>query len=338
MEMNMSRLEAATMTDEDLSNAVNALPFMAEKRLVLLANPSRRYVGPRARAKAPTQVEVPASDQAPSEAEHQLEREARPDDQAPGAIRTEAREKFLEFLGRVPSTTRLVITELVELRSKRGSEAAETHWLVKWIRKAGLGLERHALPAPGADMESWIIRNAKAQGSVIGQAAANRLAQMVGTDTRQAAQEITKLLTYVNWTRPVTAADVDALSPLTAEPNVFALVDALVNGKGGEAHSLLHRFLENGDLWRTWGMIIRQFRLLLLAREVIDRGGDKTDAAQALAVHPYVAEKAVEQARRFTLPALEQIYHQLLEVDEAAKTGRMPLELGLDLLVVELAG
>jgi DNA polymerase-3 subunit delta len=160
---------------------------------------------------------------------------------------------------------------------------------------------------------------------------------MVGTDTRQAAQEITKLLTYVNWSRPVTAADVEALSPLTAEPDVFAMVDALAAGKIGRAQRLLHRLLEAQDAFSTWGMIVRQFRLLLLAREVLDDRGGEPEAVKAMGVPLFVARKALGQARGFTMPRLEAIYHKLLEIDEAAKTGRMPLDVGMDILLVELA-
>jgi hypothetical protein len=34
---------------------------------------------------------------------------------------------------------------------------------------------------------------------------------------------------------------------------------------------------------------------------------------------------------------LESIYHQLLEIDEGAKKSQVPLELALDMLVMELA-
>jgi hypothetical protein len=37
------------------------------------------------------------------------------------------------------------------------------------------------------------------------------------------------------------------------------------------------------------------------------------------------------------LPALEAIYHKLLEMDEGAKTSQVPLDLALDMLIVELA-
>jgi DNA polymerase III delta subunit len=83
-------------------------------------------------------------------------------------------------------------------------------------------------------------------------------------------------------------------------------------------------------------MIIRQFRMMLLAREVLDAKGGVPEAMKALRSAEYPAKKAIEAARRFTMPRLEQIYHQLLEIDEAAKTGRMPLDVALDILVVEM--
>lgn len=324
-EMNRARLEAAIMTDEDLNNAVNAMPFMAKQRLVVLANPSRRYVSSRAKARVPAPAGPPSEDEGASM-----------DEPSTAGTRTQARDKFLEFLGHVPPTTRLVITELIELRSNADRDAAEKHWLVKWMRKAGLGLERFALPAP-TEMEGWLVANAKSQGGSLSPAAATRLAELVGTDTRQAAQEVARLLAYANWSRPVEKADVEAIGILTAEPDIFAMVDALAEGNAGKAQRLLHRLLESQEAFSTWGMIIRQFRLMLLAREVIDGGGGEAQVEQSLHVHRYVAGKVTKQARRFTMPALERIYHRLLEIDEAAKTGRMPLELGMDLLVMELA-
>jgi len=298
-EMNTAHLDARTMTDEDLNNAVNALPFLARQRLVLLANPSARYA------------------------------------------EAGSRNRFLELLSSLPPTTTLVMWEYVELKpwwdkAQREREEAK-HWLVKWMKKRGPGLEPYVLPGD-REMPGWIARHAKTQGGEIAGAAAQRLADMVGTDTRQAAQEVTKLLTYVNWSRAVTAADVEALSPLTAAPDVFAMVDALAAGNGRQAQYLLHRLLEIQDAFGSWGMIIRQFRLLLLAREVLDNGGGENEAAKALAVQPFVARKALGQARAFNMARLEQIYHRLLEIDEGAKTGRMPLEVALDMLVVELTG
>ncbi|MCL4529620.1 MAG: DNA polymerase III subunit delta [Chloroflexi bacterium] len=288
-DMNTARLDARTMSEDDLNNAVNAMPFLAKQRLVLLANPSARYNRP------------------------------------------ELRKKFFEFLENAPATTQLVIYEIVEPKE------AEKHWLNKWAEKQDGNVKTQAFMMPRLkEMSGWIVNETKKQNGQIEKAAADRLVEMVGADTRQAAQEILKLLAYVNWARPVKVADVEAVSIVTAEPDIFAMVDALAVGDGQSAQKLLHRLLENEDAFSVWGMVVRQFRLLLLAREVIDRRGGANEVKSALGVHPFVAEKIFGQAKRFSLTSLEKIYHKLLEIDEAAKTSQVTLDLAMETLVVEL--
>jgi DNA polymerase-3 subunit delta len=191
------------------------------------------------------------------------------------------------------------------------------------------------LPRPW-EMTGWIVNETRSQGGEIEPPAAARLAEMVGVNTRQAGQEIAKLLAYVNWERQVQVRDVEAVSIVTAQESIFDFVDALSTGDSKSAQRLLHRLLENEDAFSLWGMVIRQFRLLLLAREVLDSQGDKDEVARELRVHPFVAEKTTGQARAFTLPVLERIYHKLLEIDEGAKTGQFSLEFALDTFILEL--
>ena len=288
-DMNTAHLEARTMGSDELNTAVNAMPFLAPRRLVTLANPSGKYAKPN------------------------------------------QRNEFKEFIQKVPGTARLVIYETMEPRD------VNAHWLVKWAGKESklVKTQPFMLPRPW-EMAGWIVNETKNQGGEIEPSAAAKLAEMVGVNTRQAGQEIAKLLAYVNWERQVRVGDVEAVSIVTAQESVFDFVDALANGNGKSAQHLLHRLLESEDAFSLWGMVIRQFRLLLMAREVLDSHGGKDEVTQALGVHPFVAEKTTGQARAFTLPVLERIYHKLLEIDEGIKTGQFSLELALDMLVVEL--
>ena len=188
------------------------------------------------------------------------------------------------------------------------------------------------------EMPGWISTEAKRQGGGIEPAAASRLAEMTGEDTRQAALEITKLLTYVNYAHVIGVEDVEAVSIVTASVNIFDLVDALGKQDGKNAQLLFHRLMEEKNAFEVFGMVVRQFRLLTLARDVIEAGGTLQDATEALGMHPYVVEKAFTQARNFTMATLKGIYHRLLLMDEASKTGGMPLEVSLDIFIVELAG
>ena len=116
--------------------------------------------------------------------------------------------------------------------------------------------------------------------------------------------------------------DVQALTPRTAEAVIWNFVDALSAGNGQKAQSLLHRFLEDDEQFYVWSMIIRQFRLMLLAREVLDGGGGVPEVMKALRSAEYPAKKALEAARHFNMPRLEQIYHRLLEIDEGRQDRR----------------
>ena len=50
-DMNTARLDARTASQDELNNAINAMPFLAPKRLVTLENPSGRYPKPDQRRK-----------------------------------------------------------------------------------------------------------------------------------------------------------------------------------------------------------------------------------------------------------------------------------------------
>jgi len=287
--MNTASLDARSMNENDLNTAVNAMPFLAKRRLVILANPSSKY------------------------------------------NHASSRKKFLEFIQKAPETTRLVLYESVEPRD------ADKHWIVKWAEKNGNLIQTKAFMLPRLkDMTGWILNETKGQGGQIEPRAAEMLKDMVGVDTRQAGMEIAKLLAYVNWTRTITATDVEAVCIVTSQQSVFDFVDALSNGNGNSAQRLLHRLLETEDPFSVWGMVVRQFRLLIQAREILDGRGNKDDVARALGVHPFVADKTTGQASHYSMEVLENIYRDLLRIDEGVKTGKVTLDLALDTLVMEL--
>jgi DNA polymerase III subunit delta len=238
-------------------------------------------------------------------------------------------KKFLEFLKQVPDTANLVLTEIGQLK--------ESHWLVKWARNAGQGVEAQVFNMPKLrDMPEWISKEAQAQGGKIDRQAAARLAEMTGEDTRQASQEIAKLLTYVDFKHAIELSDVEAVSVVTAQGNVFEMVDALGTGNGKKALAAIDRLLESEEPFQLFGMVVRQFRLLLQAREIMDDRGNAQTVARELGIAPFVAEKIHAQARGFKIDTLESIYRRLLRLDEDVKTGVVSLETALEMFVVEL--
>jgi DNA polymerase-3 subunit delta len=298
--MNTTRLDGRTANLDDLPAVAFAAPFLAERRLVILENPTARLTS------------------------------------------QSAQKKFTDFLDKVPSSTALVLIEHHLLTEERERMKGKVHWLERWAEQAGERAYRHAYPLPkGEKLVRKIQDQAKDAGGQIDSQAAGLLASLVGDDPRLADQEVRKLLAYVNYSRTVQADDVEALTADVWQGDIFVLVDALGNQDGRKASAMLQRLLETQDAPSIFGMVIRQFRLLLLARDALDRGGREQDVIRELTtirdIHPYSAKKVIGPARRFTLPLLEDIYSRLLAMDEAIKTSQVEGELALDTLVAAFA-
>jgi DNA polymerase-3 subunit delta len=136
----------------------------------------------------------------------------------------------------------------------------------------------------------------------------------------------------------VTTEDVMLLTAQEHEGNIFDLVDAIGERNGKAALSQLQILLERSDALEISGMITRQYRLLLQAREILEEGGGENQVRDELNLHPFVAQKLTSQARRFKIGQLEDIYRRLLKIDLDIKTGGMPGDVAYEVLVTELAG
>jgi DNA polymerase-3 subunit delta len=119
---------------------------------------------------------------------------------------------------------------------------------------------------------------------------------------------------------------------------MFEMIDALAEGRGKHAASMAHRLMEQQeDVFGLMGMVIRQFRLLLLTKEFLQGGGYPGQIAEALSVHRFTAEKLAKQSRLFDVEKLEQIHRVLHDYDVQIKTGKIDPDLAMDLLIAGLA-
>jgi DNA polymerase-3 subunit delta len=241
----------------------------------------------------------------------------------------EAGKKALDLLTNelpnLPDWTRLVFVEREKL--------SDSHRIVKLVQTDKRGYEKAFMPP--ADSTDWIMRRAKdAYGAQIEPSAAAALAAVTPGDLRRADNELLKLVAYADG-RTITEADVALLTPYVTAAKVFDMVDALAEGRADRAAALLHRLLEQQqDIFGIFGMIVRQFRLMLLAREALDQGKKAAQMAEILGTKSsYVAEKTTRQARMFTLAQLETVYRRLRDYDEGMKTGRIDPLLAVDLLI-----
>ncbi|HSB65963.1 MAG TPA: DNA polymerase III subunit delta [Anaerolineales bacterium] len=296
-DMNTAHLDGRTATLNQLKDTAAAIPFLASKRLIILTHPTDRLKD------------------------------------------RDSQAEFLNYLNTAKPTTKLVLVEYDFLTSERDRKDNKLNWLEKWAvspqQAKRVYLRHHSQPSGGL-MVKWIQDQVKAQGGQITAQAAVALSNQIGDDTRLASQEIIKLLTYVNFARPIDIDEVEHLTPLTASIGDFELVNAIRDHDQRKAQGLLQRSLQEDDPLRILQSIVYQIRVLLLAREIIDERATINDFPKELKIGYYPARLAMDSAHRFSMKFLETIYHRLLDFDEAIKTGQIEPDLALELLVIEL--
>jgi DNA polymerase III subunit delta len=298
-DLNTTRLDGRTTSYQELEAAVSSLPFMGDRRLVLLSNPLTFLNN------------------------------------------TMTKERFLALIPRISPAVALVLFENRFFTNKKDKKDKKFRWLEDLARDRGGRVYLKEFPLPkGGEMVKRIQELAKEAGGQISPPAAGLLVSLIGENPRLAQQEIQKLLAYVNYQRAIEEEDVHALTTDVGQGDIFAMVDAIGNRNGKLALQMLHRLLAEQDALSIFGMVTRQFRLLLLSREILDQGGQLKDVIRELnppfwekKLHPYVAEKVVKQVRAFSMQDLEYIYHRLLDLDIAIKSGELESVLALDTFI-----
>lgn len=239
-----------------------------------------------------------------------------------------AADAFAQLLDELPETAALVLIEQVQMDRGRGNK--KVSFLHTWAQEHPERTYVRAFMNPkGSAFVDWISERSRGR---IEPDAAQLLAHYVEEDPLLAEQELQKLLNYVDDERPIAVEDVERLTPSHGHLDIFAVVDKLGDTQGTLPR--LQRLLEDQDPAYVFLMLVRQFRLMILARRAIEIG---EDPIASMKVPPFVARKASAQSQQFTSSELEGIYQRLLDLDVSVKRGEADLALDLLPLVASLS-
>jgi DNA polymerase-3 subunit delta len=139
----------------------------------------------------------------------------------------------------------------------------------------------------------------------------------------QASMEVEKLANYAQaqGRDQVQDSDVQALVTGKAEDNVFALVDAVSQGRTRESLKRLHDQRQAGSHeLEILSMLIRQYRILAEVKDGQEHGQKPDEIARDYGMHPFVAKKMAPQAQRLSDQAVILAYKELTEADRLLKS------------------
>lgn len=239
-------------------------------------------------------------------------------------------ERFAEYLKAPVEHTTLIFlvhTDKLDARKK----------IVKTLKSMDVLIPFS--PMQPTELVQWIIKNARKKGVTIQEAAAERILFNTGANLQQISSELEKCCLYAGEGGEIHIFDVDQLVPKTVEQNVFLLIEHVVHRRHEEALALLYDLLQQREEpIKIIALIVRQFRMVMQAKMLGGQGFTQQQMASRLGVHPYAAKLAYEQSRHYKEAELGKILNEVAELDYQIKTGQVDKVMGLELLLLKLAG
>jgi DNA polymerase III subunit delta len=286
---------------QDVINAASTTPFLSEKRMVI----ARGLLTPTARA-----------------------RSGRGRRSSGGATESTPIDELAAFLPHLPETTHLVLVS-DDLTAARALEGVRSDT----VKREFQPLREDALPG-------WVMDRAKRHHVPISRAAAQELAQLVGSDLRTLDQELAKLAAYVDPGETIQVEDVRTLVS-GGGPNIFALHDAIAERRSAAAVTATQGLLVRGtDPAELFAQVVGLVRRLLIVKELTNQHLPLTQEAPkfGLSSSQFALQKLQRQTARLSMTELEHAFEALRDADVAIKTGKLDPELALELALAHLLG
>jgi len=295
---NTTVLDGQKVTLDQLKTICDAVPFLAERRLVIIRGLLERFEAKSKSSRGKTSV----------------------------SNRQSEYKSLGEYIAEIPDSTTLVLIDSKiknknPLFSKLSAKAKVMSFpLLRDIK-----------------LRQWMQRRVSEAGGSISPQAVDLLARFVGGNLWIMANEIDKLVLFTSGRR-IEEEDVRLVVSYAQEANVFAMVDAILELKAGVAEQLQQQLLQRGAAPAyLLVMLVRQVRMIVRVKELRNQRKSKIEIQNKLALtSEFTLRKTLEQADRYSLTRLKEVYHKLLEADLSIKTGRFDAELALNILIAEL--
>ncbi len=300
LKMNTSSLDGKEVTARELIDICSAVPFLSSARLVVVEGMLSRH-------------------------EETTGYKGRKKKQGGSKKDIQEWQELVDFIPVMPATTVLVLVE---------GKLSEKNRLFSLLRTVA---QVKSFPQLSErSLAGWVHNRIRESGTTISNEAVELLVQLIGPDLWSMSSEIDKIVTFKKG-EPITEKDVQSLTCYARETNIFNLVDAVISGQAGRAELMLDNMLGHGAapaLILT--MITRQFRLILMARELHGKEG-RQQIMQKMGIRSdYVYDMLIKQAGLFSMEQLRWAYESILDTDIAIKTGRYHEDLAIGMLVSSL--
>jgi len=302
-EHNLTELGPET-TVAALRLAADVVPFLAERRMVVIRGLLGRLSGRGGSGRRPPRTRKSAAT------------DAGPDES----------QLLLEYLADLPQTTSLVFVE--DGRLDPGP-------LTAVIPRGRAAIREYPRVV---DVPRWIRNRAALIPVDLDEGAVRELAQLGGADLRRLDSELRKLADFAAG-RTVSRADVRELV-VGKEMAVWTMLDGLSERRADKALGAFRLLLRQGEpSGALFGRdIVPHYHRLLVARELSQLTREERLGVDvtALGMNPATVGRWMDQAAHFDAEELERSIELLLNLDRQIKLGETEPEPSIEVAIVQL--
>ncbi len=237
-------------------------------------------------------------------------------------------DALADYMKEIPESTCIIFSE---------SEVDKRGRLYKAVRDHGRAVE--FVRQEEAVLQKWILGQLKKEGKQISGGAMQLFLQRTGNDMENISHELEKLLCYTINQETISAVDVEAVCTVQTENRIFDMVNAVAIGQQKMALQLYYDLLTLKEPpMRILFLLARQFNILMQIKLLHKSGASKQTIAEKVGVPPFVVQKSIQQAGRFSDTILRKAVEECVQLETAVKSGQMNDVMSVELLLVKYSG
>jgi DNA polymerase III subunit delta len=239
-----------------------------------------------------------------------------------------AQAELVETYLQRPSPKSVVVLEIEELRKDSA--------LSVLIRKQGALVDCQRLKPQ--ECSAWLTQYAKAQGYTLLPEACALLLSRVGNNLQELVNNLDKVFSYAGEPSRVTRQQVQEVVGESRELPLWELSDAVTRGDASGVLNILDSCFRQGEVPLVLITVIHKvFRQVLLAREMLESGGDAHEVGRALRIPEFKLSAFLRSVKSMPAEWAGNMYSASAEVDDLMKSSSTPPRILLEALVCRAA-
>ncbi len=234
-------------------------------------------------------------------------------------------DTLVEELEKIAPTTYIVFVEEVDKVSS----------LYKAVKKLGVVYEMET-PKEN-DLIGFVENLVSEKRCKIKRDATIHLLRTVENDMVVIKNEIGKLCAYVLHKGVIEKSDIDMVCTKSLQLEIFKLMDSIGNKEIQTALEIYNNMLfVKEPVLRILVMFARQVKLILLCKELSEKGCGLNEISEKIGVHSFVAKGCLAQSKNFSKSKLIEVLLEISNLETKIKSGKIKDEIGLENLIIAL--